>query len=217
LSKTTKQTTIERGTVKKQKVKMPKYSIEFFHIYMDETIGPQHTASIDYLRKVQEAWSNHELTILLDDYNAKEKNITPDEILEFLDSRGVKPDFWAYESELVANSNILLDKITKPKLKDQYLRYISQRHKYPCSLLAASWYLTRLGKLDHEGVLRSPNGGNLNNFVPAGRLINILPLSFKPVEERILNLIANSEFSECKDKIQDLFYSSDANGIRKLF
>jgi hypothetical protein len=196
---------------------MPNYSVEFFHIYLDEKIGQEHIASIDYLKMLQTAWPHKlESIVFIDDYNSKKTITSSEEVLKFLADQGVEPKFWAYEGDLVVNAEKLLSMLTNNKLRDQYFKYIQKHNKYPCSLLAASWYLTRLGRLDPTGVIKSSKG-QVSDFTPADRLINILPRSYRSTEERILKLICNSEFSHDVNIIQDLFYDSKNGKIRNLF
>ena len=199
------------------KIGIPSYSVEFFHIYSDETINEGHSASIEYVKLLKKAWPHElNLAIMIDNYNADSIVTTEGEILTYLESQEVLPSFWAFEADLIQNAETLIEHITSPKLKKEYRKYVDNRNKYPCSLLAAAWYLTRLGRLGHNGVIRSSDGGFVEEYIPADRLINFLPESYKSVEERIIHLIKNSDFSEEIDNIQDLFYFAENGKIREL-
>jgi hypothetical protein len=180
-----------------------KYSVEFFHIYTDEKIGPVHRASINYLRDARKAWKfEPELIVMIDDYNPKVHVTDSKAVLSYLKRRGISPNYWAYEGDMVANAQVLLANMTSRRLQKNYLRYIENHGKYPCSLLTATWYLTRLGLLDHQ-VIRSNTGVA---YTPSARLINILPEDYKSVESRAREIIENSIYALHADKIQDLFY-----------
>jgi hypothetical protein len=80
-------------------------------------------------------------------------------------------------------------------LKQQITDYIKSK-KYPCSLFIAAWYLSRLGRIDNPVVPSS---------VQARRLINILPESFRPFEDKGLEIIASTPHKECVDFIEYRF------------
>lgn len=191
-----------------------RHSVEFFHIYTDEKIEDTHRASINYLKAAAAAWNfDYDLILLIDNYNPKEHILDTTEVFEFLENQNVTPHFWAYEADMTANAQVLLDNLTNRKLQKEYLRYIETHNKYPCSLLTAAWYLTRLGQLD-SGVIKSTDGGA---YTPATRLINILPIAYKGVELRAQELLRKSTFYEYQHNIQDLFYPADAHRKIDLF
>ncbi len=192
------------------------YSIEFFHIYTDETINDTHKASLNYLKEARKAWGvEQDLIVLIDDYNPENHILSDEDVLLYLESEGIAPDYFAFEGDMVPNAQKLLDSVTSKRLKKSYLRYIESRKKYPCSLLTASWYLTRLGKLPYSGgIIKSPAE---KEYREAQKLINILPLDYKDVEHRALELVANSEWPEAVSNIQDLFYSAGSHRKVDLF
>jgi len=187
---------------------MPKknqYSVEFCHIYSDENdINGSQLASIDYLKSASSAWNfDYDLVVLIDDYNPKTHNLSEKKIIESLRKKGVEPHFLAYESTLASNAEVLLGAIEQPKLKKNYKGYITAHSKYPCSLLTASWYLTRLGKFESKNIILPVNG---KEFLPAKKLINILPCYYKPIEARALDIIAATKYKDALHNIQNLFY-----------
>ena len=185
--------------------KIPLYNIEFFHIYTDETISDRHLIGLHYLRSAEQAWNfTHTRIVLIDNYNPTEQKLTASEVLSYLKKQGMTPDYWAYEADMVANARELLERLTNNKLRKNYTRYIEQHGKYPCSLLTAAWYLTRLGYLSPKGIVSRV--GNTKNYTPVARLLNLLPADYKPVEERAQELIRNSDFSSAAETIQNLFY-----------
>lgn len=198
--------------------KRGRYSVEFFHIYSDEEIGPEHIGSLDFLEELKEALPvDADLTILIDNYNAAYVKTPQEEIMGFLASRGESPTYWAYEGDLLRSAEVLMANITNRKIHKSYRQYIDKRNKYPCSLLAATWYLIRMGRLSPEGVIRSSLTGQLvSDFTPAERLINILPASYRPVEEKIRALIAGSAFASDVHMIQDLFYEVENDQTHEL-
>ena len=194
-----------------------RHSVEFFHIYTDEIIGNNHTVGLEHLAQLEAAWKfDYDRIVLIDNYNPTEHTLSADEVLRYLDEHGMKPKYWAYEADMVANAQTLLDAVTKPKLKKNYQSYIADHGKYPCSLLTASWYLARLGYLDYS-VIKSSDSSRNPEYIPADRLFNLLSKDYRPVEERARKLILQSEFSEAADRIQDMFYPVSAGRAVDLF
>lgn len=209
------QLSIASDTILKPAAITDRYNVEFFHIYTDEKIEGRHTQSIEHLHDLDQAWSfDYDRVIMIDNYNPKTHTLDYQEVLKHLEEQGVAPDFWVFEADMLANAQILLDSVTNNKLKKSYRQYIEKHNKYPCSLLTASWYLTRLGRLD-PSVLRATN--TEQKFIPATRLFNLLPADYKSVEDRARRLILNSPYASDNDKIQHLFYAADAGRMVKLF
>jgi hypothetical protein len=127
------------------------------------------------------------------------------------------PDHWAYEKDLVTHAKQLLSEVISPKLKRNYGSYIAKNNKYPCSLLIAAWYLTRLGRLPYADIIKDTSESANNPYQPAKRLLNILPQDYRGVENRARRLILKSKFAPDADKIQDLFYPTDTNQTLDLF
>jgi hypothetical protein len=195
----------------------PDLSVEYFHIYTDEEINGRHARGLDYLKAIEQAWGfKYAKIILIDDYNPTEHKTTADQVLNYLKQHEMSPDHWAYEKNLVANAKQLLETISSKRLKDSYHEYIAKHNKYPCSLLTASWYLTRLGKFDHTEVI-SQTGSKPKPFKPAKRLVNILPQDYRAVEERAMKLIKKSEHFDAIHSIQDLFYPIESEKALDLF
>src|ERR1035441_8581260 len=106
------------GKIKDVKLK---YGVEFFHIYIDQQIGPEHIKGIEYLKKKSKNWVfDYDLIVLIDNYNPTKKLITTKKILNHLDTNGVMPSFLAFEKDLTKNASYLLDKITNKHLRRSY-------------------------------------------------------------------------------------------------
>lgn len=190
--------------------------VEFFHIYTDEKINGIHSASLKHLRETRDTWDFETSTIILvDNYNPTNHILAVEDVFEYLRNEGELPSYWAYEGDLVDNAKVLLKHITSNKIRTSYERYIENHGKYPCSLLTASWYLTRLGNLDHGKVVRQLNA--TSPYKPVSRIINILPADYKSVEDRALEIIKHSEFAAAADGIEDLFYEMRHDKDVKLF
>jgi len=184
-------------------------SIEFFHIYTDEEIGPEHTGSLERLASVRAAGGDNSKTIIMiDNYNPTDHILSPQDVFDFLDDHNCKPDYWAFEGDLTRNAAKLLADITNGHLQRNYQSYIAKRGKYPCSLLTAAWYLTRLGALDVSVIKKCAAD---EAYVPAAYLTNILPEVYTDIEKRAHQIIANSKYSDYSSQIEAEFYSVDVD------
>lgn len=195
-----------------------RYGVEYFHIYTDEKIEMRHEIGVEYLKAIETSWDiSYKRIIMVDNYNPTEHVLDIETVLDYLESKDMAPDFWAYEGDLVTNAQLLLDALTSSKLKKNYLQYIAKHNKYPCSLLTATWYLTRLGRFSAEGIIHGSDPEKAIVYEPVERLINLLPQDYKPVEQRARELILKSKYSEDAEKIQDLFYPIDSGRSLDLF
>jgi hypothetical protein len=197
-------------------VQQPKYNIEYFHIYTDETIETRHIEGLESLRALQQTWSfAYDKIVLIDNYNPKEHVTSVRDVLTYLGNQDMLPDYWAYEGDLIENAKKLLDSVKEGKLKRSYIKYIESHGKYPCSLLTATWYLTRLGHFDTSVI--NPTAATKAPYKPAKRLFNLLSEDYKSVEDRAKKIILNSPYALEADKVQDFFYPVSAGRSLELF
>jgi hypothetical protein len=202
--------------IKNKKNDIGKYSIEFFHIYTDEKISARHTASVEYFKELQKSWSfPYEPIILIDNYNPKQHTLKKDDVIDYMKDQKIDLNFWAYEKDMIANAELLLSSLKSNKLLKGYRKYIGNTKKYPCSLLTAAWYLTRLGYIDSSNLIKSIK--QEVEYKPASRLFNILPNEYKIIEAKAKELINNSYHSEAVDKIQNFYYSAENSRPEDLF
>ena len=172
---------------------MKDYSIEYAHIYTNQEIDLEHEFSTNILQDVfSEFAGTKSLVVMVDDYSFPDPTFNYTELNIYLSGKGFNPDLLLRESQLISACDIVLEKINNNKLKKTFINYIISNKKYPCSLFIATWYLLRLGKI--ESPLFDEN-------LIAKKLINILPKSFEPFEERALEIIKDTEF---KDSVQDI-------------
>jgi len=172
-------------------------SIEYAHIYTNNKIGEEHRLSLDILSKIsKEAGHTTSLVVMVDDYSFPDPSFDYGEFSTYLGEHGFKPDLIIRESQLIPLCDEVHKLIGNSKLKDQILDYVKAK-KYPCSLFVATWYLLRLGHIS------SPI---FNQDLVAKKLINILPLSFKPFEDKALEIIDSTEFSEATKRIDYKYF-----------
>ncbi len=168
---------------------MKSLSIEYAHIYTNDKIGQEHELSLKVLDEVQKG--NSALVIMVDDYSFPDPEFSYDELSIWLEGRGHKPDFIMRESQLIPLCDEVLKLIEDKKLKEEIAGYVRAK-KYPCSLFIATWYLLRLGQIESPIFPKE--------FV-AEKLLNILPESFKPFEEKAIEIIHLTKFADSVPKI----------------
>jgi hypothetical protein len=177
---------------------MKDVSIEYAHIYTNNKIDEEHQTSVTILNelKTELVGQNLSLVVLVDDYSFPDPTFNYDEFSDWLGGHDLRPDTLARESQLIPVCDQVLRLVENEKLKEEIVDYIKAK-KYPCSLFIAAWYLVRLGHIPF---------GAFPDELKAGRLINILPKSFKPFEDKGLEIIASTKFAEAVDKIEYRFF-----------
>lgn len=177
-------------------------SIEYAHIYTNNRIGEEQKKSIDILQSVAREFEGKSisLVVMVDDYSFPDTSFDYMLFSQWLLENKFKPDFMIRESELIPYCDKVLDIITEPDLKNQISEYI-QKKKYPCSLFIATWYLLRLGYIKNDLFGRD---------LVATRLINILPASFKPYEDKASEIIATTPFRDAVNQIENRYFEGRA-------
>lgn len=174
---------------------MKDISIEYAHIYTNHQIGREHELSInvlgDLIKNTTAASQTTTLAILIDDYSFPDPTFDYENFSVWLSEKGYKPDVIMRESQLIPLCDEVLQAITNQKLKDQLIDYIKSK-KYPCSLFIATWYMLRLGHIQSS---------IFNRDYCAKSIISILPESFKPFEDKGLEIIHNSTFTGAEARI----------------
>ena len=165
-------------------------SIEYAHIYTNDKIGKEHEVSIGILEKIKdetkEDSKSFSLVILVDDYSFPDPTFDYENFSLWLTEKGFKPDLIFRESQLIPLCDEVLKHLQDSKLRGQLADYIKAK-KYPCSLFIAAWYLLRLGNLKFSSFPEN---------LCAKELVNILPESFKPFEDKALEIMSRTDFSE---------------------
>jgi hypothetical protein len=177
---------------------MQDVSIEYAHIYTNQHIDEEHQTSLDILNELKLSLSNNatsSLVVMVDDYSFPDPTFNYADFTAWLKRQGHEPGLLIRESQLIPACDEVLALIQDVALRQHITDYIKSK-KYPCSLFIAAWYLSRLGKIENPVVPPS---------VRAKRLINILPESFKPFEDKGLEIIASTPYKECVDLIEYRF------------
>ena len=178
---------------------MTQISIEYAHIYTNQHISDEHQLSVNVLSEVRDGiiaeGNTASLVVMVDDYSFPDPSFDYASFTEWLDTQGFKPDLLFRESQLIPVCDEVLGLIENDKLKNQITDYVKAK-KYPCSLFIAAWYLLRLGRLESQ---------LFPNELRSGSIYNILPESFKPFEDKGLEIIKATKFADAADLIQYKF------------
>lgn len=176
---------------------MAKTSIEYAHIYTNQHISEEHQTSVNILSEVTSSVMREgkeaSLVVMVDDYSFPDPSFDYDIFSKWLDNQGFKPEILFRESQLIPVCDEVLSILENEKLKSEITNYIKTK-KYPCSLFIAAWYLLRLGKLTSPLFVKE---------LIADELINILPESFKPFEDKGLEIISNTVY---RDSVNNISY-----------
>jgi hypothetical protein len=184
------------------------YNIEYAHIYSDEVFNQEHIESLNVLELILRILRNdnksYNLNLLVDEYHPEDKSLNIEDFLNKLKFRGYYPENLYLESDLHGDIKLFLDSLISEKALRDYERYFDKNGKSPCSYLVANWYLKRLGALPVVNI-KKLSGSEGKPFV-GNKIINILDRKYKPNEDKALELIKNSKFSNYLDNIIYYYY-----------
>jgi hypothetical protein len=172
---------------------MKDVSIEYAHIYTNSRISEEHELSLKELDAIRE--QSESLVVMVDDYSFPDPTFDYGTFTAWLSEKGHTPNVVMRESQLIPLCDDTLRLMPDGKLKTEMIEYIKAK-KYPCSLFIASWYLLRLGKLTHSDFPKEEY---------AERLINILPESFKPFEDKAIDIITSTEHRDVVSSIRNVY------------
>jgi hypothetical protein len=178
-------------------------SIEFFHIYTDEVVDKEKLESLQIYRDLIKSFTTpYYSCILIDDYTPKvhySENIiqTKDSVNRFMLEEGIKLNVMQYESDLSNDCELVLNKIHHKDAKN-YRRLIEKNGYLPCSLFVLTWYLLRLGVIKSETI----------QLPRSEKLVNILPIRYKAVDEIVLKALQRSAFSYIIPSIEGKYFES---------
>lgn len=177
---------------------MKKVSIEYAHIYTNNHIGDEQKFSIDILQNITKEFNIEDvsLVVMVDDYSFPDPSFDYVKFTGWLEEHGYRPEIVLRESQLILACDDVLSLIEDSKLKAQIIDYVKVK-KYPCSLFVAAWYLVRLGCI---------KSNIFNSQSTAEKLINILPISFKPFEEKGFEIIRATKFATSVDLIENMYF-----------
>ncbi|MEA2715334.1 MAG: hypothetical protein QOG91_362 [Candidatus Parcubacteria bacterium] len=175
-------------------------SIEYAHIYTNDKIGDEHKLSLQILGQLMKERSiqreSSSLVVMIDDYSFPDPAFDYESFVSWLSENGYKPDGYFRESQLLSVCDSVLKLVTDSDLRNQIASYIRSK-KYPCSLFVAAWYLLRLG------LISSPA---FDHGLTGKKVVNILPFSLKPFEDKAMEIIASTKFAACISDIDTRYF-----------
>jgi hypothetical protein len=173
------------------------YSIELAHIYLDEYIAMEHVLGkekfLEILKERNFEPIDYSVICMVDDYNALNNNLDLENFEEFINEALPKKARIVYESEMIFYAPITMSYLKRTDAKS-YERYILKKNKYPCSLLALTFYLIRLGIIKNNLNIQSEE-----------KIINILSDRFKNVEEIIIKLLKRSKIAGIEKNMETIY------------
>ena len=203
------------------------YNIEFAHIYADEGFNEEQRKSIDVAKKIiskiREKGNTYCCTILIDDYHPTFSSLDVEKLIARIKSVGFPVDHVGFEGKLVGEGNKLLENIPEEMKKTEIFHKPEKKvvclvekgekigledkfefcNRHTCALLSATWSLIRLGKLNHSniGIISKTE----KPFI-AHKIITILPKTFEHTEQKVIEIIKESNFSHDVNNISYEFF-----------
>lgn len=173
-------------------------SIEYAHIYTNKDVNDEQKFSVEVLKNliIKNKEKEISLVVMVDDYSFPDPTFNYEVFTEWLEKQGFSADIILRESQLIECCDEVFLHIKNDNLKKEILSYIKTK-KYPCSLFIATWYLLRLGFVKNK---------LFDITLTSEKLINILPLSFKPFEDKAFEIIRSTDFSIAIDKIENMYF-----------
>ena len=179
------------------------YSIEYAHIYVNQTFNSEHLMSLELMKSKENELKQIGFSVarhvLIDDYSTATglDRFNKDGFLQQLKTQQAEPDITVLESTLLNACNELINKINDKKLRKSLTDYYKTRKIWPCSICVAAWYLVRLGAIKYK-----------EQDLVSGKVISILPDRFKTPELEAKNIIEATEFRDYIKKIEVIFFES---------
>lgn len=179
---------------------MKKVSIEYAHIYTNTKINEEHDFSVEILSTIYLELGlnleNSSLVVMVDDYSFPDPTFNYEELSVYLKNKGFAPNLILRESQLIPLCDEVLANVKDCPVKSQIIDYIKSK-KYPCSLFIATWYLLRLGAI---------KSSIFDQDLCSEKVLNILPESFQPFEEKAIEIIKNTNYQVDTSKIENRYF-----------
>src|SRR3989344_9564234 len=195
---------------------MKDYHIEFAHIYADERFGDEQKQSIVCLKKriaeIKKNKKSYSTSILIDEFNPEKNILNEKEFISILKLYGASPDSVVHESSLASVSRRVIELISSEKINienfgDSTVMILSANGKRiglteksgkpTCSLLIATWILCRLGYFSLDKFPKQ---------FSAKKIITILPKKYQESEEKMLEILKSTKFSNLVDRLEYIWF-----------
>jgi hypothetical protein len=208
-------------------VKKTDYNIEFAHFYAEEEFGEDQAKSItilkEFLQKLEETHQTYIITILVDEFHSPSSKINEDNILRKFKEYNIEVDYIAYESKFGPLCEKLLQEIPDKMTRHEHFHNPNKQvimleegndkigleedfefcKRYTCALLSSVWALSRLGIYD---VPNNAVTAKTNKPFQADKIMTILPKKYTEVENKVLDIIRTTKFSDKIKRVEYIFY-----------
>lgn len=190
---------------------MQKVSIEYSHIYTNQSFGFDQVKSIEILHREERMHKKNGYStsrvIMIDDYSPgiDIERFDYETLFNELKKSGATPNVIIKESSLIYYCKKLLNEINDKKVKKSLLNYITKRGKFPCSLFIATWYLIRLGVYD--GCKITPLFGVLEES-GSDKVLTIIPKIYDGAEAEADKIILATKYKKYINKINRIIFDS---------
>jgi hypothetical protein len=192
-------------------------SVEFSHIYSDESAGPEHLLGIQHARRelhrLKREGKRTLSLVLLDDLHINGISRSADEIKAEMENLGGHVDVVIRESDILAGVLTFLRNIRPVEVSIESFRKQDKQVLFlntgddrvsfgcikngaftpTCALLAAVWHVARLGEISIDGI---PS---------ASRTLTILEKRYQRVECKALAIIKASRYAAALGRIDHIF------------
>jgi len=186
------------------------YSIEFAHIYTNESFSQEHIKAVEILREKELELKDKRLSyvklVMIDNYNPSDHILNIDNFFQDLKKVGGNSDAFIFEADLVQYKDFALDLMSK-RHENSYRKYIKENGKIPCSFLIYVWYMIRLGIIEIKVGSQIHLLNKDLNTIKGEKIINILPERYKSVEKKAMEAIKKSDVNEkILNHIETIYY-----------
>jgi hypothetical protein len=192
-------------------------SVEFSHIYSDESAGPEHLLGIQHaqreLRRLTREGKRTLSLVLLDDLHISGISRGADEIKAEMEKLGGRVDVVIRESDILTGVLTFLRNLRPTEVSIESFRKQNKQVLFintgedrvslgclrngaftpTCALLAAIWHIARLGEIAIGGI---PS---------ASRTLTILESRYQLVERKALSIIKASRYAAALSRIEHIF------------
>ncbi len=198
---------------------MNDFNVEFGHIYSDQEFGKEQIQSIQRAKKVlqdlEKRRKSFTTVVLIDEYSPIVSTLEETQFLKEMGNKDLRPDFIAYESNLTAIADKIIESIPKIKLKTESIKgkkvliLITDKKRiglkdnlgrHTCSMLIAAWILARLGLFD------IPIKKYGKSSFPGKKLITILPEKYRETEKKVLEILEVTKYKKEVKKVRYEFF-----------
>lgn len=202
---------------------IPDYNLEFAHIYGNEQFGPEQARAAQRANEIMTRLSAEGKTfvtsVLIDEFNPTTNTLDEAELIVQLKVNNAPVDFIGYESRFAAVADLIIPELPPALLTLKYLDNsgkamltlqdggmmvgLEERTpapKYVGVMPVTAWTLCRLGVYPVPAdAVKSLS----NKKFAARKIITILPEKYRPVEERVTEIIKNLPYA---DRLPDIEY-----------